>query len=145
MESRWNRIGNYPLMSYFNGKGNELTLQFFDGVGGMLVAFSNPSDALVNVCGPYCGNEMAANGKDIKRIIVDFQHMYSPAHTRYVVDAIFQQYAFDDIAKKEIQDCMNSFYSREHNNRVRYGFGLFAPTPKLVLFKEMAAPSNAWF
>ena len=66
MEARWNRVGSYPLFSYFNGKGNELKLHFFEGTGGMLVAFTNPSAELVKICGDYCAKEMAANGRDIK-------------------------------------------------------------------------------
>ena len=147
MESRWNKVGSYPCMSYFNGNGNELKLQFFEHTGEMFIMFSNPSEELAKDCGHYCGKEMAANGRDIKSIYITPNYM-TAAPTSIVLRAVLKHYSFDDNTKKEIQDTVNLFHNMKHYLN-RYSF--FAGRPLSSLKEEeikaavLAMPrSRAW-
>lgn len=132
MESRWNKLGSFPLVSYINDKGNELKLRFYEGTGKMLVIFSNPSEELVRICNAHCEKEMAPNGKDIAAIYHydKYDFINDAPEVKFVIDAVLAVYPFDDKTKKEIQDSVNSFFAsnstyQRRNNRI----GMFEPIP----------------
>lgn len=150
MESRWQKIGNYPLVSYTNGNGNVLNTQFFESSGQVFVSFTNPSKELLEMCNLYCEKELDKDSSSVTCMLLKQNNMGDAQYVQFVVDAVLAIHKFDDPTKADIKASINGFFGNNRAYKEKHDvIGLNEPipmTPRLQeQFTQMAELQKPWY